>query len=327
AVKQTPRPAVPVRAVAPILGEKVARNVSVEFFKSDLHNVFRFFGEISEQNIVVDEAVRGELTLTLREVPWDFALDIVLNLKDLRKEERHNTIVISPRAKAFVWPERASDQLTIRADGSLAAPEALTVRQRLEVPRERLEARDLLRDGSLLEQRGEYERALATYERALSLWPDNSELATRLALLNLMHMNNNARALNFATVALRHDPKNDQAALLAAVAAAGMQRAVEAKNFFDQSIGQPQPAAEALISYAAFAEEYDSPHGALALLERHGQLFGETLDTMISRARLYQKTGDSGAARQEYHAILFSGYELPEDLRRYILATIASEGE
>ncbi|MFH7320112.1 AMIN domain-containing protein [Desulfurivibrio sp. D14AmB] len=323
-VKRIPTPAA---AVAPILGEKVAHKVNVEFFKSDLHNVFRFFGEISGQNIVVDEAVSGQLTLTLRDVPWDFALDIVLNLKDLRKEERHNTIVISPRAKAFVWPERAADQLTIRADGTLAAPEALTVRQRLEVPKERLEARDLLREGSALEQRGEHERALIAYERALQLWPENSELATRAAKISLLHLSNNARALNLATIALRHDAKNDRAALLAAVAAANMQRAVEAKKYFDQSISQPQPAAEALISYAAFAEEYDSPHGALALLERHRQLFGDNLDTMITRARLHQKIGDGDAARQEYHAILFSGYELPDDLRRYIQATIAAEGE
>jgi len=62
------------------------QKITVDFFKIDLHNVFRLFGEISGQNIVVDEGVTGTLTLALNDIPWDFALDIILNLKDLQKE-------------------------------------------------------------------------------------------------------------------------------------------------------------------------------------------------------------------------------------------------
>ena len=65
--------------------------ITVEFQKMDLHNVFNFLRQVSGVNIVVDESVQGSLTLVLDEVPWDFALDIILNLKDLEKEERFNT--------------------------------------------------------------------------------------------------------------------------------------------------------------------------------------------------------------------------------------------
>jgi type IV pilus assembly protein PilQ len=314
-------------AVARIFDDYDHQKISVEFFKTDLHNVFRFFGEISQRNIVVDEAVSGNLTLTLNEVPWDFALDIVLNLKNLQKEERYNTIVISPRAKTFVWPERASDRIRVRADGVLEQVDAIAVTQRLELPREQVEARELIRQAAALDKRGAHPEAMAAYEKALELWPDNSQLAERLANLNLVQFGNNPRALHFARQALRHDPDRHQAALIAAIAAANMQRGGEAKAYFDRAINSPRPQPEALISYAAFAEEHDSPHGALALLARHNQLYGDNLETMITRARLLDQTGAGGPAVNEYRAILFSGYELPEDLRRYIQARIAADGE
>ena len=314
-------------AVARIFDDYAHQKISVEFFKTDLHNVFRFFGEISQRNIVVDEAVSGNLTLTLNEVPWDFALDIILNLKNLQKEERYNTIVISPRAKTFVWPERASDRIRVRADGVLEQVDAIAVTQRLELPREQVEARELIRQAAAFDKRGAHPEAMAAYEKALELWPDNSQLAERLANLNLVQFGNNPRALHFARQALRHDHNRHQAALIAAIAAANMQRGGEAKAYFDRAINSPRPQPEALISYAAFAEEHDSPHGALALLARHNQLYGDNLETMITRARLLDQTGAGGPAVDEYRAILFSGYELPEDLRRYIQARIAADGE
>jgi len=76
-----------------------ATRISVDFYKIDLHNVFRLFRQISGINLIVDESVSGSLTLALSDVPWDFALDIILNLKNLKKVERHNTVVIYPAKK------------------------------------------------------------------------------------------------------------------------------------------------------------------------------------------------------------------------------------
>lgn len=302
--------------------------ISIDYFKTDLHNVFRLFGEISNRNIVVDEAVQGTLTLSLDQVPWDFALDIIINLKDLQKEERFNTIVISPADKQFTWKAEAGDTgLSIRTDGDLARREGLAVQQRLEIPQEQLRAQELIRQANVHRQRGEHSRAAAVYQQALQLWPDNSRLAEQLAVVSLAQLGNNARAANFARQAWRHDRENHRAALLAAVALANMQRTEEAKEFFDHAINRPQPDSEALVSYAAFAEEHDSPHGALALLARHQELYGDTLETMLARARLLDKVGASQKASREYQALLYSGYDLPEDLSRYIVERTTVHGE
>lgn len=308
-------------------GGYTGERISIDYFKTDLHNVFRLFGEVSNRNIVVDEAVQGTLTLSLNQVPWDFALDVIINLKDLQKEERFNTIVISPADKQFTWKAEAIDTgLTVRADPARAR-ETLAVEQRLEVPQERIRAQELIRQANAHSRRGEHLRAISNYEEALRLWPDNSQLAERLAAISLVHQGNNARAANFARRALQADPQNHHAALLAAIALANMQRSEAAKEYFDQAIDRPQPDAEALVSYAAFAEEHDSPHGALALLARHQQLYGDTLETMLARARLLDRIGASAEARREYQALLYSGYELPEDLSRYIVERTSDHGE
>lgn len=295
------------------------QRITVDFFKIDLHNVFRLFGEISGQNIVVDEAVQGTLTLALNEVPWDFALDIIINLKDLQKEERFNTIVISPKAKQFVWPKGASDSIAFKAD-----QDAISVEQRLETPGEVIEARRLIKEAAVAEKSGQHEKALALYEAAFAGWPDNAQLASRLASLSLVRFGLNAKALHYAKAALGLEPNNATAALQAAIASANMKKIDEAKKFFDRAINIGTPSSEALISYASFAEEYESYNGALALLGKHEELHGDTLDTLVSKARILDKAGRDEEAVKTYHAVLLSGYDVPEDLRRFIEGRVAA---
>ncbi|MDZ7640440.1 MAG: hypothetical protein U5J62_00185 [Desulfurivibrio sp.] len=133
-------------------------------------------------------------------------------------------------------------------------------------------AKDYIEQARPLEEQGDYRSALAAYEKAWQRWPDNDRLAEYLANLALTRLQLNAKAAHYARQALRLDEDNDRAALLAAVSLAQMSRPREAKEYFDQAIAGPWPAAEALLSYAAFAEQHSSPRGALALLERHRQL-------------------------------------------------------
>jgi len=75
------------------------------------------------------------------EVPWDFAMDIILNLKGLQKEERYNTIVISPTSKKFMWPEEPEKALEIKAP---TTDVKIAIEQRLEMPEGMLEAKKLM---------------------------------------------------------------------------------------------------------------------------------------------------------------------------------------
>ncbi len=299
------------------------QRITVDFYKIDLHNVFRLFKEISNINIVVDESVSGSLTLALDNVPWDFALDIILNLKDLQKEERHNTIVILPKGKQFNWPEQAENNLSFEADEEVTAQEAIVIRQKQSLSPERIAAKKLIQQGREAEKREEIEQAIAAYSQALEKWDDNDRLANRIASLYLVHLRHNAKAAHFAKKALQINPKNYSAALNAAIALANMRKDREAGQYFDQSVSGPNPTPAALKSYAAYCEDNKRYDAAIKLLQRHDAVHGETLDSLVSLARIYDKKGKKNKATGIYRSILYSGYRIPPDLRKYIQGRIA----
>ncbi len=292
--------------------------ISVDFYKIDLHNVFRLFRQISGINLIVDEGVSGTLTLALKDVPWDFALDIILNLMDLKKEERFNTIVIYPSKKEFVWPTRAEDNLDFKADVDVIEQEALVIEKSADQSKEVMQAKDFMMKAQNLETREEFEDAALLYSKAHELWPENTKIANKLATLYLVNLGVNAKALFYAKETLKHDPQNASAALYAAIASANMQRISEAKEYFAQSISNSPPMKEALMSFAAFSENNGQNDAALKLLDKYHSFYGETLDTMVARARILDKLGRSKDATGQYRAILASGFQLRPDLKKYI---------
>lgn len=61
-------------------GEKIA----LDFYETDIKNVFRIIREISGKNFAIDKGVKGNVTLTLEKpVPWDQVLDLVLKMNGL----------------------------------------------------------------------------------------------------------------------------------------------------------------------------------------------------------------------------------------------------
>ncbi|MCX5869764.1 MAG: AMIN domain-containing protein [Deltaproteobacteria bacterium] len=301
-------------------GYKDAKRISVDFYKIDLHNVFRLFNDISGQNIIVDETVKGTLTLKLNDVPWDFALDIILNLKNLRKEERFNTIVIYPADKEFIWPVRAQDNLAVETDLNIVQQEqnALVIEQSAAQSEEVIQSKELIGKARIEEKADNMEKASTLYEQAFKLDPKNAKLANRLASLYLASLGINAKAVYFAKESLKIEPKNSQAALYAAIGLANMNQNAEATDYFAQSISDPTPMKEALISYASFSEQNGQPDAALKLLARYKTLYGESVETMVAKARIYDKMGQKDKADEQYRALLASGYQLAPGLKEYI---------
>lgn len=63
-------------------GEKIA----LDFYETDIKNVFRILREVSGKNFAIDKDVAGKVTLTLdKPVPWDQILDLVLKMNQLDK--------------------------------------------------------------------------------------------------------------------------------------------------------------------------------------------------------------------------------------------------
>jgi len=82
---------------APASGKYTGEPISVNLKDVDLRDFFRLIHEISGLNVVLDPAVKGSLTIVLDEVPWDQALDIVLQNNGLDKQLNGNVLRIATR--------------------------------------------------------------------------------------------------------------------------------------------------------------------------------------------------------------------------------------
>jgi type IV pilus assembly protein PilQ len=73
-------------------GEKLSLN----FQNIEVRAALQVIADFTGLNLVVADTVKGTLTLRLKDVPWDQALDIILNAKGLAKREKGNVVSIAP---------------------------------------------------------------------------------------------------------------------------------------------------------------------------------------------------------------------------------------
>ncbi|MBW8057898.1 MAG: type IV pilus secretin PilQ [candidate division NC10 bacterium] len=72
-----------------------AARLSMDFKDVDINNLLRIIAEVSEQNIVAGQDVRGKVTVRLVDVPWDVALDNILRINGFGFIREDNIIRIA----------------------------------------------------------------------------------------------------------------------------------------------------------------------------------------------------------------------------------------
>lgn len=75
------------------------RKVTLEFADADVRKIFQLLAEVSNKNFVLGDDVTGTISIKLVNVPWDQALDIILETKGLDKREEGNIIIIKGKGK------------------------------------------------------------------------------------------------------------------------------------------------------------------------------------------------------------------------------------
>lgn len=94
-------------------GEKLSLN----FRDIEVRDVLQVIGDFTGLNIVASDTVTGNLTLTLKDVPWDQALDIIMKNKGLTMRKVGNVITVAPteevaaKDKAALEASRAIEEL------------------------------------------------------------------------------------------------------------------------------------------------------------------------------------------------------------------------
>ena len=74
-------------------GEKLSLN----FQNVEVRAVLQVIADFTGLNIITSDTVQGSLTLRLKDIPWDQALDIILQTKGLDMRKNGNVVLIAPR--------------------------------------------------------------------------------------------------------------------------------------------------------------------------------------------------------------------------------------
>lgn len=72
------------------------RRIDLDFKAADIHNILRLLADVGQVNIVTSDDVKGEVTIKMRNVPWDQALDVILRSKLLGQVREGNLIRVAP---------------------------------------------------------------------------------------------------------------------------------------------------------------------------------------------------------------------------------------
>ncbi|HEZ2985837.1 TPA: type IV pilus secretin PilQ [Neisseria meningitidis] len=88
------------------------RKISLDFQDVEIRTILQILAKESGMNIVASDSVNGKMTLSLKDVPWDQALDLVMQARNLDMRQQGNIVNIAPRDellakdKAFLQAEK-----------------------------------------------------------------------------------------------------------------------------------------------------------------------------------------------------------------------------
>ncbi len=94
------------------------QKLSLNFQSIDVRSLLQVFADFTGLNVVVSDSVTGNLTLRLKDVPWDQALHLILQVQGLGERKEGNVLWIAPRAEIL-----AREQSELQAAKSLQAIE------------------------------------------------------------------------------------------------------------------------------------------------------------------------------------------------------------
>ena len=94
-------------------GEKLSLN----FQNVEVRAVLQVIADFTGLNIITSDTVTGSLTLRLKDIPWDQALDIIMQTKGLDMRKNGNVVLIAPREELALKEKQqleipAADQRT-----------------------------------------------------------------------------------------------------------------------------------------------------------------------------------------------------------------------
>jgi type IV pilus assembly protein PilQ len=144
----------------PAAGNNGQRLISLDFKDADVVNLLRILAAESGRNIVIGEDVKGKMSISLRNVPWELALETILESRGLQRVEKDGVLRIvsvdqltkEREARARVEEAKLKGEAEVRAkmaEAQVKEAEATTRKLAAEAAQREQEARGPLREETI----------------------------------------------------------------------------------------------------------------------------------------------------------------------------------
>ena len=169
----------PAAPAAPTNGQRL---ISFDFKDADVVNLLRILAAESNKNVVIGDDVKGKMSITLKNVPWDLALDTILETRGLRKIEKDGVLRIvsneqlikEREAAARVEEARMKAESDVRAkiaEAQLKEQEAIDKKRLADQAFAELRARGPLREETIRLSYADPEEVARTLQGILGIPP------------------------------------------------------------------------------------------------------------------------------------------------------------
>src|SRR5207244_2694107 len=176
---QIAQPTPPAAPPAPTNGQRL---ISFDFKDADVVNLLRILAAESNKNVVIGDDVKGKMSITLKNVPWDLALDTILETRGLRKVEKDGVLRIVSNEQLIKEREAAarveearrkaeSDVRTKVAEARLKEQEAIDKKRLADQAVAELRARGPLREETIRLSYADPEEIARTLQGILGIPP------------------------------------------------------------------------------------------------------------------------------------------------------------
>src|SRR5437870_960222 len=170
----------PAAPPAPTNGQRL---ISFDFKDADVVNLLRMLAAESNKNVVIGDDVKGKMSISLRNVPWDLALDTILDTRGLRRIEKDNVLRIVSNEQLIKDRETSaraeearlkaeSDVRTKAAEAQLKEQEAIDKKRAAEAAYAELQARGPLREETIRLSYADPEEIARTLQGILGIPPE-----------------------------------------------------------------------------------------------------------------------------------------------------------
>jgi type IV pilus assembly protein PilQ len=94
------------------------KRISLDFQDANIKSVLRLLSEVSGMSLVSGDDVKGNVTVHMNNVPWDQALDVILDIKGLTKKQMGDviSIITLEKAKKDEADRQAKEEARIKAE-------------------------------------------------------------------------------------------------------------------------------------------------------------------------------------------------------------------